>query len=152
MARWPPPVYRIQTEFDVPFEFAYRWCTDFQPDDSRRSKESYERRILERTARRVLYEDLWEEGKGWGWRRNVVTLMPPDHWHADSYGTFRTGSIDYRLGALPGDRCSFELVMRRRPSEAFPKQPAKGPFEADLRKMWRNFGRAMAQEYRAAQR
>src|SRR6266480_7786524 len=45
--------------------------------------ERYERRIIERSARRVVFEDLADTKEGWLWNRDVVTLRPPNRWHMD---------------------------------------------------------------------
>jgi hypothetical protein len=149
MARWPPPIYRFRMEFDVPVAFAFRWCTDYRPDDSRRSREHFERHILRKTRRTVVYEDLWREGRGWGWRHQLVTLDPPNHWHADSYGNIRHADVDYRLSELPGGRSRMDIVFRRRPSPVYPKQPSQAAWHADLEHMWTNYHRAMVRDFRA---
>ncbi len=136
----------------MPVPFAFRWCTDYRVDDSRRSREHFQRHILEKTRSKVVYEDLWSEGKAWGWRRQVVRLEPPNHWHADSYGNVRHADVDYRLTELPGGRSRFDLVMKRRPSPAYPRQPSRAAWTADLQHMWTNYHRAMVRDYRAAQR
>ena len=152
MTRWPRPEYHVRMRFDVPLEFAYRWCTDYRGDDATHSKERFDRRVLRRTRREVVMEDLWSEGRGWGWRRSVVTLAPPNRWHADSYGSFRDASIDYALTRGAPDRTRFDLSMRRRPSAAFPHQPSRAALEGELREMWTNYGRAMLRDYRRAVR
>jgi hypothetical protein len=149
MPKWPPPVFRIEIEFDAPRDFAFAWCTDLRPDDATRSKEHYERRILKRSRDTVLCEDLYWQKEGWGWRRNLLTRHPPDHWHVDSLGTYRTASLDYRLEELPGGRSRFSLTMRRRPSEAHPRQPTRAELEGELTRMWTNYGRVLARDYRA---
>lgn len=152
MPRWPPPTYRFRTEFDVPASFAFRWCTDYRSDDSRRSKENFERRVLERSRSAIVFEDLWPEGRGWGWRHTRITLRPPGRWHADSFGSAREASIDYRVEELPGGRTQFDLVMRRRPSPVRPTQPTRAELDRELRAMWTHYGRAMARDFRASRR
>src|SRR5437660_4721040 len=53
----PGPEFRIKVAFRVPMDYAFAWCTD-TPDDGRLEGEKYERRIIERSARRVVFEDL----------------------------------------------------------------------------------------------
>ena len=145
---WPPPVYRILVDFNAPLPYVFRWCTDYRSDDAVRARESYDRRILRRTRNEVLFEDLWWERDGWRWRRTQVRLHPPDRWHADSIGNIRDASIDYRLTELPEGRTRLELRMRRRPAVGRPGQPARGPFEKELRQLWSHFRRAMMRDYR----
>lgn len=152
MARWPPPVYRAEAIFRAPLAFAYRWCTDFRPDDARLIGEKYERRILRRARRRVLFEDLWWEADGWRWRRSDVSLNPPDRWVAESLGNVREARLEYRLTALSDDRTRFELTMHRRPTARSPRQPPKAELEGELHEMWRDYGRALERAYRASRR
>jgi len=152
MTAWPPPVYRLRQEFDAPRSFVFRWCTDYRPDDAARAGEEYERRILARSAREVVYEDLWSEKDGWRWRRYRVTLSPPDRWHAESVGNVREATIDYRLTELAGARTALDLELRRRPvSERFP-QPPRRAMEAELRALWGNYAAALEKEFRRTRR
>jgi len=134
--------------WDVPLSFAFRWCTDYRSDDASRSRETYLRRIVSRSRRRVVFEDVWPLDRGWGWRRADVTLTPPDRWHADSLGSVRDASIDYRLTALSPDRTRFDVYMRRRPSTIHPEQPSRPAWEKDVGRLWSNFARAMARDFR----
>lgn len=150
MPRWPAPEYRSRTEFRAPVPFVFRWCTDYRPGDDRLAGETYERRVISRTARRVVYEDLWWGHDGWRWRRNEVSLHPPNRWHARSIGNIRDADLDYRLTALPGERTRLDLRMRRRPGVRQPRQPAKRELEAELRRLWENYRRALESDYRKA--
>ncbi|NNN17217.1 MAG: hypothetical protein HKL79_02495 [Thermoplasmata archaeon] len=148
MVRWPPPRYQIHVEFRAPRKFVYRWCTDYRHDDGHFTKETYDRRILERSKEKVVYEDLWWEPDGWRWRRNVVTLDPPHGWRADSIGNVRTARIDYRLLELGGDRTRLALSMRRCPGLRQRSQPSKVELERELLQMWQRYARALEADYR----
>ena len=152
MKNLPGPVYRISTVLKVPLPFAFRWCTDFRPDDAKREGERYERRILDRSARRVVYEDLEPTRAGWRWARHVVTLRPPDRWHSDSVGNYREVSLDYSLTALGRSRTRFALVWKRRPSALAGRPPSKRSTERDTLLAWRHFARAMERDYRQGRR
>ena len=152
MARWPPPVYRARMNFRAPLSFVYRWCTDYRPDDSRLIGEEFERRILTRTRRHVLFEDLWWEPDGWRWRRSDVALQPPGLWVAESLGNVRDAHIEYRLTALPDDRTRLDLTKRRRPSRRVPRQPPKAELEKELDEMWRDYARSLERDYRKSHR
>lgn len=150
MTRWPDPEYRISTVLRVPITFAYRWCTDFRSDDARREGERYERRILERSARRVVYEDLESTPTGWRWARHTVLLQPPNRWHSDSVGNYRDARLDYALTALGPERTRFTLTWRRRPSALAGRPPSRASVETSTLAAWRQFARAMERDYRAA--
>src|SRR3989442_11769283 len=107
------PEYRIQVSFRVPLAFAFAWCTDYTPEDAKLEGDSYERKIVERTPRRVVLEDLYDTKAGWVWSREVVTLQPPNRWHMDGVGNQRDATGDYLLTPLPGGRTRLELRWRR---------------------------------------
>jgi len=152
MSKLPGPEYRIATVFRVPLGFAYRWCTDYRPDDAAREGEKYERRILERSSRHVVYEDLEWTGSGWRWARHNVRLKPPNRWQSDSVGNFRVIHIDYSLAPLGANRTRFAMVWRRKATRLAGKPPSRRVTERNTRIAWRNFARAMESDYRKSRR
>jgi hypothetical protein len=152
MTLWPPPVYEMDVEFDAPIAFVYRWCTDYSARDGALSGEPYERRIVSRSKRRVVLEDLWWEPDGWRWRRSDVTLRPPMGWRADSVGNIRDARIDYRLTAPGEERTHLHIRMLRRPGSRSNGQPPKRAFERQVEAMWRRLARHLEHDYRRAGR
>jgi hypothetical protein len=147
----PKTVYETRVIFDAPLAYAFRWCTDYRADDSRRSRETFRRKVLERSARRIVYEDLDDKPTGFVWRRTVVTPRPPGRWTAVSVGNFRVFHLDYRLRALPDGRTEFHLRGVRQ-ATLLGKNPPKAALERELRTMWTNYGRELARDYRASRR
>ena len=49
---------RVRAVFRVPLEFAFGWCTDYTPEDAALEGETYQRKIIERSKNRVIFEDL----------------------------------------------------------------------------------------------
>ena len=150
--RWVGPEYRIQIAFDVPLDFAFRWCTDYSPDDGKLEGESYQRKIVERTPRRVVFEDLEDSKDGWIWSRDVVTLRPPDRWHMDGVGNQRDVMVDYTLTRLPDGRTQLELRWRRRPFFPAGRQQTKAQRQANALEAWKRFRTAMERDYRRTRR
>ena len=149
----PGPEYHVTAEFRAPLPFVFRWCTDFRPNDDRLEGESYDRRVVRRARRNVVFEDLSDASSGgWSWVRHVVTLSPPDHWHSESLGSHRTASIDYRLTALGPERTRLDLVWRRRPTALAGRPPSKATIERETTRGWRNFARALERDYRRTRR
>src|SRR5436309_640182 len=109
-------LYRIRVSFGVPLAFAFAWCTDYTPEDASLEGDSYQRKIVERTPRQVIFEDLEESDDGWNWSRDVVTLRPPNRWHMDGVGNRRDVTADYVLSPLPDGRTRFDLRWSRRAS------------------------------------
>ncbi|MGI0133101.1 MAG: hypothetical protein ACREDK_08480 [Thermoplasmata archaeon] len=148
MKRWPSPAYAVAIDFRVPIAFAYAWCTDYRPYDGRLLGTPYERWVLRRDARSVVFEDLGKAVDHWWWRRTTVALQPPDRWTADSIGNVREARLEYRLTPLSEERTRFALTMHRRPTGVHPRQPPKKELESELRQMWSRYGKAMERDYR----
>jgi hypothetical protein len=138
---------RIRVAFRVPLDFAFAWCTDYTPEDGALEGESYKRKIIERTARRVVFEDLEETDSGWVWSRDVVALRPPNRWHMDGIGNRRDVTADYVLTSLPDGRTQLELRWWRRPKPPGKKIP-RAVREKQNTLAWKRFGVAMEREYR----
>ena len=68
----------LEVTFRAPLRFVFLWCTDYQPSDSKLEKEDYVRKMIERTSRRVIFEDLQEMRDGWSWQRATIFLYPPN--------------------------------------------------------------------------
>jgi len=145
---WSGPEYRISVSFRAPLDFAFAWCTDFTPQDASLEGESYRRKIIERTPRRVVFEDLEESDAGWEWSRDVVTLLPPNRWHMDGIGNHRDVTADYVLSPLPDGRTRLDLRWRRRPKTPEAKKRTKAEREASATHAWKRFGAAMESDHR----
>jgi len=144
------PEYRVRVPFRVPLDFAFAWCTDFTPEDARLEGESYRRKIIERTSRQVVFEDLEEEDDGWFWSRDVVALKPPKGWHMEGTGNRRDVVADYALTSLADGRTQLELRWRRRPLVKEAKPLTKAQREASTLQAWRKFAAAMERDYRTS--
>ncbi len=148
--KWGGP-YRVDVAFRVPLDFAFAWCTDYTPDDPKLEGESYQRKIIERSRRRVVFEDLEETKDGWVWGQDVVTLLPPDRWHMDGVGNRRDVTADYKLSRLSDGRTGLHLQWRRRPNVPAAKELTKAQREADALRAWKRFAVAMERDYRRSQ-
>ena len=142
------PEYHIRVAFRVPLDFAFAWCTDFSPQDASLEGESYQRKIVERTPRRVVFEDLEEAKDGWVWSRDTVTLRPPNRWHMDGTGNRRDVTANYLLSRLPEGRTQLELRWKRHPKVPEVKPLTKAQREADTLRAWKRFSAAMERDYR----
>jgi hypothetical protein len=145
--RLPGPELHIRAEFRAPLPFVYAWCTDFDAGDAEREKEHYTRRVLERTPRRVVFEDLADGDEGWVWSRHVVTLRPPNAWHSESFGSHREASLDYVLTPLSPGRTRLDLRWRRRPTTRTRTRRSKSAIERESTAGWRHFARALERDY-----
>ena len=149
---WVGPEYRISVSFRAPLDFAFAWCTDYTPEDAGLAGEKYERKIVERTPRRVIFEDLEESKDGWDWSRAVVALRPPNRWHMDGVGNNRDEKADYVLSSLPDGRTRLDLRWRRRPKVADARRRRKAEREASATRAWKRFGDALERDYNRTRR
>ena len=151
--KWPGPSYVARLTFNAPSKFVYEWCTDYTPQDAKLEGGKYSRKIVERSARQVIYEDL-EESKdgGWFWSHHVVRLSPPNHWHSESFGSHREYSLDYKLSTLSGDRTQLVLTARRRPTSIGGKNPKAGPWARRVERDWGKFRRVLERDLKRIRR
>ena len=149
---WTGAEYRISVSFRAPLAFAFAWCTDYTPQDASLEGESYQRKIIERTPRRIIFEDLEESEAGWDWSRDVVTLRPPNRWHMDGIGNHHDVTADYVLSPLPDGRTWLDVRWRRRPKTPDAKKRTKAEREASATRAWKRFGAAMERDYHRSQR
>lgn len=140
---------RVKVVFRVPIDFAFKWCTDYTPEDAALEEESYTRKIIERSSRRVIFEDLEDTPSGWVWGRDVVTLRPPNRWSMKGVGNRRDVTAEYVLTSLPDGRTQLELRWWR-----FPKPPGRkiprAQRENETAQAWKRFAAAMERDYRQA--
>src|SRR5437016_12818747 len=101
---WPGPEYRIRVSFRAPIDFVFAWCTDYTPGDAALEKETYQRKIIERTPRAVVFEDLEESKDGWDWSRAVVSPRPPSRWHMRGIARSRDAGADSVLSSRRAGR------------------------------------------------
>jgi len=146
--KWPGPEYHVQTVFRAPLAYVFSWCTDYDPDDARRERDHYARRIIRRAGRRVVFEDLADSGGGWSWSRFTVSLLPPDHWHCESVGSHRDLTLDYHLTPLPGDRTRLDLRWKRRRTALGEGRLSKRTVERATTAGWRHFAHELEKDYR----
>ena len=145
-------LYQIRVTFRAPMNFAFRWCTDYRPDDAMLEGEKFQRRIVKKSKRQIVYEDLDNTPDGWMWSRWTISLHPPSHWHGESIGNYRAWNVDYRLKPLGTDRTLFTFHGRRTPMLRTTKNPSKTAMERDLKQIWKRFGRNLESDYRRSLR
>ncbi len=128
-------------------EYVFDWCTDYGAKDAALEGDKYERRVISRTPRQVVYEDLQEEKDGWFWSRHVVRLDPPRHWHSDSIGSHRAYSLEYRLTSPADGETELVLTAQRRPYGRGEPNPRKAEWERSVLKSWKRFAKALESDY-----
>ncbi len=77
----------------------------------------------------------------------MVTLHPPNRWHADAFGNYRDWWVDYRLTPVGDEATELWLQLRRRTSGLGGRNPGKARFEQVLLRLWKAYGRALERDY-----
>ncbi len=137
---------QVKVVFRAPLRFVFSWCTDYRPSDAKLEKEDYIRRIIERTSRKVIFEDL----DFLGVERAIVSLHPPDRWHMDNTGIRRDLKADYALSSLPRDRTQLHVRWKVWPKTAESNKLSKAERERSAASMWRKFAAALERDYKRA--
>jgi hypothetical protein len=138
----------VKVTLRAPLPFVFSWCTDYQPSDSKLEKEHYMRKIIQRTSRRVVFEDLQEMRDGWSWQRAIVMLHPPNRWHMENTGNRRDLAADYVLTKLPEDRTQLYLRWKVWPKTVAAAKLGKAARERSVASAWRRFAAALEEDYR----
>ena len=145
--------YHVVVEIRAPLAFVFRWCTDYTPEDARYGGEDktihLKRKIIERRKRRIVFENVYDEGKGWGWERHVVTLQPPNRWHSEGHGNYHESVLNYQLTPLSAEATRFEMRWKSRPVGLFRGARPRAPvIERYVEQLWKKRARALESEYR----
>jgi hypothetical protein len=148
MTRRPGPEYHVTVTIHAPLPFVFQWCTDYTAGDASLEGERFERRVLERTKKRIVFEDLDRDRDGWIWKRFTVTLRPPNAWTAESIGNRRQLTLHYGLSDAGDGRTRLDLRWKRRPSLLPTHVPSKATIERDSTAGWRRLARALERDYR----
>jgi hypothetical protein len=154
MTSWPPPLYEIRPAFRAPLPYVYQWLTDYSSKDPDLEKANYQRKVIKRSRRGAVLEDLTDTKDGWEWYRSTVTFHPPNRWHAELRGNVPDWSVDYRLTPLGPDRTLLTIRwhIRSRRGIPHPRIPPKAATERMMRHIWKHFAKALDREYRQSNR
>jgi hypothetical protein len=141
-------IYKHSHVFNVPIKFAYDWCTDYSPEDSKIVGSKFPRIILEKTRKRVVYAGYkrGEEGKP-KLAVRVVTLHPETYsWHLDYFAEEDLEVGEYKLTSLGPNKTRLEMVLDNKWKHG--KGPSKKDFEAETTKTWDKFAPALERDYK----
>jgi len=140
--------YRLSTTFNAPIDYVFDWCTDFREDDPKKylgSKNT--RKILEKSAERVVWVVRFKEGQGFAEGVRAVWLYPHKAWHLDTCGDGREIG-DYKLTALGKSKTRLDMkfiVTYESPEEVEDKKE----WEEDGKKHWAIYKKALEGDFKA---
>jgi len=100
-----------------------------------------------------VFENVYVEGRGWGWERHTVTLRPPSRWHSVGHGNYPESVLDYTLTVLSPQATQFDLRWRSRPvGLARGPRPSARAVERYVATLRKRRGRAIVSEFRRSGR
>ncbi|MDA4113300.1 MAG: hypothetical protein OK474_04555 [Thaumarchaeota archaeon] len=71
-------VIRVSKTIDAPLRYVYDWCTDFREDDPQITGSKSQRKVLEKTKKRVICVQIYQGADGnQKVALNIVSLKPP---------------------------------------------------------------------------
>jgi hypothetical protein len=137
--------YRATKTINAPVRFVFNWCTDFREDDPALTGSSSERKILDKTKKRVVYTSIYKGSDGTQKIGvNIVTLKAPTTWHLDYFGEEDNEIGDYKLTALGKNKTKLSMVFK----ETWKiDQPTVEEQVESTNKTWDKYVAAIEQEY-----
>lgn len=102
-------VTRVSKTINAPLRYVYNWCTDFREDDPKITGSKSQRKIVEKTRRRVIYVGADATQK---MEVDIVTLKPPTSWHLDAFGEEEDETGEYRLKSLGKNKTRIDMVFK----------------------------------------
>lgn len=108
--------YRISKTINAPLNYVFRWCTDFSEDDPKITGSKSQRKILQRSSKRVIYAQVYKGSDGnQKVAVNIVTLDPTRKaWHLDYFGEADDETGEYALTSLGRNRTRLDMVFKER--------------------------------------
>lgn len=141
--------FEVKSTFRAPLEFVYEWLTDFSSRDPALLGDDYERRILVRSRRRKVFEDLSSTPDGWVWLRNEVTCQPPDSWHLTGIGNRLCAEADYKLTPAGSEASSLRMRWRLRSGLVRTPIPPREVIEPAMSRVWSAYAELLERDYRS---
>jgi hypothetical protein len=108
-------VTRVSKTINAPLHHVYDWCTDFREDDPQITGSTSQKKILEKTKKRVIYVQIYEGADGdQKVAVDIVTLKPPNSWHLDYFGEEDDETGEYRLKSLGKNKTRLDMVFKEK--------------------------------------
>jgi hypothetical protein len=147
MARPINQKYKVSETFNAPIEYVFAWCTDFREDDGKYTGSKSVRKILEKSADRVIWHVRYKDGKGFAEGVRIVWLNHPKSWRLDTCGDGRE-QAEYKLTSLGKSktRLDMKFVVTY---DSKKDVEDKDEWEADGVKHWKIYKKALEADFKA---
>jgi len=103
--------YQVSKVIKAPLKFVYDWCTDFREDDNQITGSKTQRKILQKTKRRVIYISTYDREGRMMSGVNIVTLRPPKAWNLEYVGEEEDEIGRYKLTRLGPSKTRLDMTF-----------------------------------------
>jgi hypothetical protein len=141
---------RISRTINAPLSYVFNWCTDYREDDPKLTGSKSKRKILEKTKKRVIYAQLYNDENGE--QRvavDIVSLKPPNYWHLDYFGEEDDETGEYELKSLEKNKTQLDMIFREKwkisnpPTKAWQVQHTNDIWDKYIAALERDFNSEM---------
>jgi hypothetical protein len=140
-------VIRVSKTINAPYGYVYDWCTDFREDDGKITGSKSQRKILEKTKKRVIYVQIYQGGDGkQKVAANIVTLRPPNSWHLEFFGEEDDETGEYVVKDLGKDKTRLDMVFKEK-WKNIAKVPSIEEQTKQTDKVWDKYVKALEKDY-----
>ena len=145
-------ITRVSKTINAPLRYVYNWCTDFREDDPQITGSKSQRKILEKTKKRVIYAQVYEGADGKDKMAvDIITLKPPSSWHLDYFGEEDDETGEYRLKSLGKNKTRLDMVFREK-WKNIAKVPSIEEQMRDTNEVWDKYVAALEKDYNSERR
>ncbi len=145
-------IIRVSKTINAPLRYVYNWCTDFREDDPQITGSKSQRKILQKTKKRVIYAQLYEGSDGkQKVAVDIVTLNTPHSWHLDYFGQEDDETGDYKLTSLGKHKTRLDMVFKEKWKD-IAKIPSKQEQVDQTSEVWDKYVAALEKEYGSSTR
>jgi len=103
--------YQVSKVINAPLKFVYEWCTDFREDDNQITGSKTQRKILQKTKRRVIYISTYDREGRMMSGVNIVTLRPPKAWNLEYVGEEEDEIGRYKLTRVGPSKTRLDMTF-----------------------------------------
>ena len=139
-------IFRVSKTINAPLSYVFSWCTDYREDDPELTGSKSKRKILEKTRKRVIYAQLYNDDKG---RERVavdiVSLRSPKYWHLDFFGEEDDETGEYKLISLGKKRTRLDMTFKEK--WKIPNPPTKAWQIQHTNEIWDKYVSALEHDY-----
>ncbi len=108
-------IIRVSKKIEAPLSYVFKWCTDFRDNDPEITGSKTLRRILEKTKKRVIYAQVYNDDSGQQrFAVDIVALKPPRYWHLDYFGEEDDETGEYKLTSLGKSKTKLDMVFKEK--------------------------------------